>query len=90
MFDYEYEISMALRRRLRPVIKGKIVVKIRDNTLQVKIINPLGRVWLYYVDDFAYRLMMGQINIDSLAMTIIELYKRYVLNYYLNQMFYQD
>lgn len=42
MFNYEYEMSMMLQRRLKPIVKGKIFVNVCDDILRVEITNPLG------------------------------------------------
>ena len=90
MFNYEYEMSMMLQRRLKPIVKGKIFVNVCDDILRVEITNPLGGVWNYRLEDFARHLIMGTISINSLATTIVRAYKKDMLNGYLEQVFYQD
>lgn len=91
MFNYEYEMSMMLQRRLKPIVKGKIFVNVCDDILRVEITNPLGGgVWYYRLEDFARHLIMGTISINSLVTTIVRAYKKDMLNDYLEQVFYQD
>ena len=90
MFNYEYEMSMMLQRRLKPIVKGKIFVHVCDDILRVEMTNPLGGVWYYRLEDFARHLIMGTISINSLVTTIVRAYKKDMLNGYLEQVFYQD
>ena len=56
MRDYEYELSLALQKKLKKVIKGRIFVNVFHDTLIVQIKNPRDYEWEYKMERFSNEL----------------------------------
>ena len=76
MRDYEYELSLALQRKLKKVIKGRIFVNVFHDTLIVQIKNPHDYEWEYILKRFSEKMITGTFSTDEIAKGIIMKYKR--------------
>ena len=90
MRDYEYELSLALQKKLKKVIKGKIFVNVFRDTLTVQIKNPQDYEWEYILERFSDNMLTGTFNTDEVARAIIRMYKRNLVLKLFNETLYLD
>ena len=90
MRDYEYELSLALQKKLKKVIKGRIFVNVFRDTLTVQIKNPQDYEWEYILERFSDNMLTGAFNTDEVARAIIMMYKRNLVLKLFNETLYLD
>ena len=90
MKDYEYELSLALQKKLKNVIKGRIFVNVFRDTLTVQIKNPQDYEWEYILERFSDNMLTGAFNTDEVARAIIMMYKRNLVLKLFNETLYLD
>ena len=90
MKDYEYELSLALQKKLKKVVKGRIFVNVFRDTLTVRIKNPQEYEWEYILERFSDNILTGAFNIDEVARAIIMMYKRNLVLKLFNETLYLD
>ena len=90
MKDYEYELSLALQKKLKKVIKGRIFVNVFRDTLTVQIKNPQDYEWEYILERFSDNMLTGAFNTDEVARAIIMMYKRNLVLKLFNETLYLD
>ena len=75
MRDYEYDLSLLLRRKLKAMIKGRIFVNVFHDILTVQIKNPNDYEWEYKIEDFSVQMRLGTFNTEEIANDILKKYK---------------
>ena len=90
MRDYEYELSLALQRKLKKVIKGRIFVNVFHDTLIVQIKNPHDYEWEYILKRFSEKMITGTFSTDEIAKGIIMKYKRDLVSKLFEEVLYLD
>ena len=90
MKDYEYELSLALQKKLKKVIKGRIFVNVFRDALTVQIKNPQDYEWEYILERFSDNMLTGVFNTDEVARAIIMRYKRNLVSKLFNETLYLD
>ena len=90
MRDYEYELSLALQKKLKKVIKGRIFVNIFHDTLIVQIKNPRDYEWEYRLENFSNNMITGAFSTDEVAKEVITTYKRDLVSNLFEAVFYLD
>ena len=78
--DYEYEFCVALHKKLKEKVKGKIFTTVKEDKLIVEI--TMGKVEFQMgFDNFAQRLTEG-FNTDAVVVEVTKTYKTYINNLY--------
>ena len=90
MRDYEYELSLALQKKLKKVIKGRIFVNVFHDTLIVQIKNPRDYEWEYKMERFSNNMITGAFSTDEVAKEIITTYKYDLISKLFTEVFYLD
>ena len=90
MKDYEYELSLALQKKLKKVIKGRIFVNVFHDTLIVKIKNPRNYEWEYRLEEFSNNMITGAFSTDEVAKEVITKYKHDIITNLFTEVFYLD
>ena len=90
MRDYEYELSLALQKKLKKVIKGRIFVNVFHDTLIVQIKNPRDYEWEYKMERFSNNMITGAFSTDEVAKEVILCYKRDLVSNLFTEVFYLD
>ena len=90
MKGYEYELSLALQKKLKNVIKGRIFVNVFRDTLTVQIKNPQDYEWEYILERVSDNMLTGAFNTDEVARAIIMMYKRNLVLKLFNETLYLD
>ena len=90
MRDYEYELSLALQKKLKKVIKGRIFVNVFHDTLIVQIKNPRDYEWEYKMERFSNNMITGAFSTDEVAKEVITTYKRDLVSNLFIETFYLD
>lgn len=90
MRDYEYELSLALQKKLKKVIKGRIFVNVFHDTLIVQIKNPRDYEWEYRLENFSNNMITGAFSTDEVAKEVITTYKRDLVSNLFEAVFYLD
>ena len=90
MRDYEYELSLALQKKLKKVIKGRIFVNVFHDTLIVQIKNPRDYEWEYRLERFSEIMIAGAFSTDEVAKEVITTYKRDLVSNLFEAVFYLD
>ena len=90
MRDYEYELSLALQKKLKKVIKGRIFVNVFHDTLIVQIKNPRDYEWEYRLENFSNNMITGAFSTDEVAKEIITMYKHDLVVKLFDEVFYLD
>ena len=90
MRDYEYELSLALQKKLKKVIKGRIFVNVFRDTLVVQIKNPRDYEWEYKMERFSNNMITGAFSTDEVAKKVITTYKRDLVSNLFTEVFYLD
>ena len=89
MRDYEYELSLALQKKLKKVIKGRIFVNVFHDTLIVQIKNPHDYEWEYRLERFSNNMITG-FSTDEVAKAVITTYKHDLVTILFKEVFYLD
>ena len=90
MRDYEYELSLALQKKLKKVIKGRIFVNIFHDTLIVQIKNPRDYEWEYKMERFSNNMITGAFSTDEVAKEVITEYKHDLVSNLFGEILYLD
>lgn len=90
MKDYEYELSLALQKKLKKVIKGRIFVNVFRDTLVVQIKNPRDYEWEYKMERFSNNMITGVFSTDEVAKEVITTYKRDLVSNLFEEVLYLD
>ena len=90
MKDYEYELSLALQKKLKKVIKGRIFVNVFHDTLIVQIKNPRDYEWEYRLENFSNNMITGAFSTDEVAKEIITMYKHDLVVKLFDEVLYLD
>lgn len=90
MKDYEYELSLALQKKLKKVIKGRIFVNVFHDTLIVQIKNPRNYEWEYRLEEFSNNMITGAFSTDEVAKEVITTYKRNMISKLFTEVLYLD
>ena len=90
MRDYEYELSLALQKKLKKVIKGRIFVNVFHDTLIVQIKNPRDYEWEYKMERFSNNMITGAFSTDEVAKEVITMYKRDLVVKLFDEVLYLD
>lgn len=90
MRDYEYELSLALQKKLKKVIKGRIFVNVFHDTLIVQIKNPRDYEWEYKMERFSNNMITGEFSTDEVAKEVITEYKHDLVSNLFGEVFYLD
>ena len=90
MRDYEYELSLALQKKLKKVIKGRIFVNVFHDTLIVQIKNPHDYEWEYKMERFSNNMITGAFSTDEVAKEVITTYKRDIITNLFEEVLYLD
>lgn len=90
MRDYEYELSLALQKKLKKVIKGRIFVNVFHDTLIVQIKNPRDYEWEYRLEEFSNNMITGAFSTDEVAKEVITTYKRDMISKLFTEVLYLD
>lgn len=90
MRDYEYELSLALQKKLKKVIKGRIFVNVFHDTLIVQIKNPRNYEWEYRLEEFSNNMITGAFSTDEVAKEVITTYKRDMISKLFTEILYLD
>lgn len=90
MRDYEYELSLALQKKLKKVIKGSIFVNVFHDTLIVQIKNPRDYEWEYRLEEFSNNMITGAFSTDEVAKEVITTYKRDIITNLFGEVLYLD
>lgn len=78
--DYEYEFCMALHKKLKEKIKGKIFTTVKEDKLIVDI--TMGKVEFQMgFDNFAQRLSEG-FTTDAVVVDVTKAYKSFLNDLY--------
>ena len=90
MRDYEYELSLALQKKLKKVIKGRIFVNVFHDTLIVQIKNPHDYEWEYKMERFSNNTSTGAFSTDEVAKEVVMEYKHDLVSNLFGEVFYLD
>ena len=90
MRDYEYELSLALQKKLKKVIKGRIFVNVFHDTLIVQIKNPHDYEWEYKMERFSNNMITGAFSTDEVAKEVIMAYKSDIVSNLFEEVLYLD
>ena len=90
MRDYEYELSLALQKKLKKVIKGRIFVNVFHDTLIVQIKNPRDYEWEYKMERFSNNMITGAFSTDEVAKEIVTTYKHDLVVKLFEEVLYLD
>ena len=90
MKDYEYELSLALQKKLKKVIKGRIFVNVFHDTLIVQIKNPRDYEWEYKMERFSENMIAGAFSTDEVAKEVITEYKHDLVSNLFGEILYLD
>lgn len=90
MRDYEYELSLALQRKLKKAIKGRIFVNVFHDTLIVQIKNPYDYEWEYRLKKFSNNMITGAFSTDEVVKEVITTYKRDLVSNLFEEVLYLD
>ena len=90
MRDYEYELSLALQKKLKKVIKGRIFVNAFHDTLIVQIKNPRDYEWEYKMERFSNNMITGAFSTDEVAKEVITEYKHDMVSNLFGEILYLD
>ena len=90
MRDYEYELSLALQKKLKKVIKGRIFVNVFHDTLIVQIKNPHDYEWEYKMERFSNNMITGAFSTDEIAKEVITEYKHVLVTNLFGEVLYLD
>ena len=90
MRDYEYELSLALQKKLKKVIKGRIFVNVFHDTLIVQIKNPRDYEWEYKMERFSNNMITGAFSTDEVAKEVITEYKHDLVSNLFGEILYLD
>ena len=90
MRDYEYELSLALQKKLKKVIKGRIFVNVFGDTLVVQIKNPHDYEWKYEMERFSNNMITGAFSTDEVAKEVITEYKHDLVLNLFGEVLYLD
>ena len=90
MRDYEYELSLALQKKLKKVIKGRIFVNVFHDTLIVQIKNPRDYEWEYKMERFSNNMITGAFSTDEVAKEVITEYKHDMVSNLFGEILYLD
>ena len=90
MRDYEYELSLALQKKLKKVIKGRIFVNVFHDTLIVQIKNPRDYEWEYKMKRFSNNMITGAFSTDEVAKEVITEYKHDLVVKLFDEVLYLD
>ena len=90
MRDYEYELSLALQKKLKKVIKGRIFVNVFHDTLIVQIKNPHDYEWEYKMERFSNNMITGAFSTDEVAKEVITTYKSDIVSNLFEEVLYLD
>ena len=78
--DYEWEFCVALHKKLKEKVKGKIFTTVKEDKLLVDI--TMGKVEFQMgFDNFAQRLSEG-FTTDNVVVEVTKAYKAYIHNLY--------
>ena len=78
--DYEYEFCVALHKKLKEKVKGKIFTTVKEDKLIVEI--TMGKVEFQMgFDNFAQRLSEG-CSTDAVVIDVTKAYKTYINDLY--------
>lgn len=78
--DYEYEFCVALHKKLKEKVKGKIYTTVKDDQLLVTI--TMGKVEFQVgFDNFAQRVSEGYTT-DAVVVDVTKAYKNYINDLY--------
>lgn len=74
--DYEWEFCLALHKKLKEKIKGKIHTTVKEDKLIVSV--TMGKVeFQMEFDNFAYKLSQGYTT-DDVVRSVISAYRNYI------------
>ena len=90
MRDYEYELSLALQKKLKKVIKGRIFVNVFHDTLIVQIKNPRDYEWEYKMERFSNNMITGAFSTDEVVKEVITEYKHDLVSNLFGEILYLD
>ena len=90
MKDYEYELSLVLKKKLKKVIKGRIFVNVFRDTLVVQIKNPRDYEWEYKMERFSNNMITGAFSTNEVAKEVITEYKRDLVVKLFDEVLYLD
>ena len=90
MRDYEYELSLALQKKLKKVIKGRIFVNVFRDTLVVQMKNPRDYEWEYRLEKFSENMIAGVFSTDEVAKEVITEYKHDLVSNLFGEILYLD
>ena len=90
MRDYEYELSLALQKKLKKVIKGRIFVNVFRDTLIVQIKNPRDYEWEYKMERFSNNMITGAFSTDEVVKEVITEYKYDLVSNLFEEVLYLD
>ena len=90
MRDYEYELSLALQKKLKKVIKGRIFVNVFHDTLIVQIKNPHDYEWEYKMERFSNNMITGAFSTDEVVKEVITEYKHDLVSNLFGEILYLD
>ena len=90
MKDYEYELSLALQKKLKKVIKGRIFVNVFHDTLIVQIKNPHDYEWEYKMERFSNNMITGAFSTDEVVKEVITEYKHDLVTNLFGEVLYLD
>ena len=83
--DYEYEFCVALHKKLKEKVKGKIFTTINDDKLLVDITMEKLQFHMEF-DNFTQRLSEG-FSTDAVVVDVIKAYREY-LNQHMNSIYF--
>ena len=78
--DYEWEFCLALHKKMKEKVKGKIFTTVKEDKLLVEI--TMGKVEFQMgSDNFAQRLSEG-FTTDTVVVDVTKAYRSYINNLY--------
>lgn len=78
--DYEWEFCLALHKKIKEKVKGKIFTTVKEDKLLVEV--TMGKVeFKMGFDNFAHRLSEG-CTTDDVVVDVVKAYKTYINDLY--------
>lgn len=78
--DYEWEFCLALHKKLKEKVKGKIFTTVKEDKLIVDV--TMGKVQFQMgFDNFAYKLSQGYTT-DDVVLDFTQAYRSYIKHLY--------
>ena len=90
MTDYEYQIAINLRDKLKEIVKGRVFCEVNDDCLHVEITTKELDTYKYDLKNFSNIFVTGYLSIREISQGIIADYKRFVLRSFFKYWFKRE